>query len=300
MAATPSVLATSSTFFLLFLSSLLLFVLLFLLSRLLRTKKHSHPSPGCREKGHLDLRRHLPAKVPPTQPPPRVDGDDGGEKEAAGAVVEESVGGEDKGRRKKTRKKKVESRGGSEGSDDAKNAVAATGGAMGEVGSGSMESTYPFSSSASATQRKIKLQYDEIVKSNKAKTLSMTQVSQFVDFLIEARRELERKSETIQRSLKIKRALLNKADRSSFDRIYQQIHKLEADHKRLEDDAAVYNLLQEQLKLSPAYKKMLDVCANTEQKDDSDQAIEIPDISFEELLAQEKKDSFWQKNRKLR
>lgn len=33
-----------------------------------------------------------------------------------------------------------------------------------------------------------------------------------------------------------------------------QVYKLEKEHKRLEADAAVYNLLQEQLKLSPAYK----------------------------------------------
>ena len=36
-----------------------------------------------------------------------------------------------------------------------------------------------------------------------------------------------------------------------------QIYKLETEHKRLEEDAAVCNLLQEQLKLSPAYKTVL-------------------------------------------
>lgn len=35
-----------------------------------------------------------------------------------------------------------------------------------------------------------------------------------------------------------------------------QIYKLEAEQKRLEEDAAVYNRLQEQLKLSPAYKQV--------------------------------------------
>jgi len=98
------------------------------------------------------------------------------------------------------------------------------------------------------------------------------------------------RSEIIQRSFKIKKALLVKADRSSFDRLCQQvcccasilccvflggycsrvavlinavtneflqIYKLETEHKRLEEDAAVYNLLQEQLKLSPAYKTVL-------------------------------------------
>ena len=38
---------------------------------------------------------------------------------------------------------------------------------------------------------------------------------------------------------------------------FLQIYKLETEHKRLEEDAVVYNLLQEQLKLSPAYKTVL-------------------------------------------
>lgn len=35
-----------------------------------------------------------------------------------------------------------------------------------------------------------------------------------------------------------------------------QIYKLELEQKRLEEDAFVYNWLQQQLKLSPAYKKV--------------------------------------------
>jgi len=35
-----------------------------------------------------------------------------------------------------------------------------------------------------------------------------------------------------------------------------QICKLELEQQRLEQDAFVYNLLQQQLKLSPAYKKV--------------------------------------------
>lgn len=41
---------------------------------------------------------------------------------------------------------------------------------------------------------------------------------------------------------------------------------------------------------------MLELSSNMELKSTSDhetQATELPDISFEELLAQEKKDSFW-------
>lgn len=36
-----------------------------------------------------------------------------------------------------------------------------------------------------------------------------------------------------------------------------QIYKLELEQKRLEEDTFVYNWLQQQLKLSPAYKKVL-------------------------------------------
>lgn len=39
--------------------------------------------------------------------------------------------------------------------------------------------------------------------------------------------------------------------------MFLQIYKLEAEHKRVEEDATVYNLLQEQLKLSPAYKTVI-------------------------------------------
>ncbi|XP_076938141.1 uncharacterized protein LOC143606167 [Bidens hawaiensis] len=126
------------------------------------------------------------------------------------------------------------------------------------------------------------------------------QVSQFVNCLIEARTELKHKSEVIHRKFTITKALLLKADRSSFDRLRQQIYKLELEQKRLEEDAFVYNWLQQQLKLSPAYKKMLEVGASMESKAKAIEATEdsdlgIFDISFEELLAQEKKDSFWQK-----
>ncbi|CAL9104923.1 unnamed protein product [Musa textilis] len=288
MAVPPSVVAHSSSFLLLIssLSLSLLFLLLYL-----RNKKRGHPRLGCREREQHHLRRDLSAWDPPPQPP-----EDGGEKDAA--AVAEPAGSEDKGRRKKARKKRGGCRGGSEGGDDDRNAAVAYG--MGEVGNRRMERIYPFSSFASSTQRRIKLQYDEIVESNKAKTLTVAQVGQFINCLVDARNELQRKSEIIQRSFKIKKALLYKADRSSFDRLCQQIYKLEAEHKRVEEDATVYNLLQEQLKLSPAYKTMLEVSANMEQKTESDQAAELPDISFEELLAQEKKDLFWQRNRKLR
>nr|AKM76881.1 AT1G17665-like protein [Pelargonium x hortorum] len=166
---------------------------------------------------------------------------------------------------------------------------------------------YPFTSSSSATQRKIKQQYDQLVKCHEStKGLTLAQVvGQFANCLIEAKNELKQKSETIQRKYTITKALLNKAERSSFDRLRQQIYRLELEQKRLEDDTFVYNWLQQQLKLSPAYKKMLEIGADMELKAKTSELTEstdteFDDISFEELLAKEKKDSFWMKNGRRR
>ncbi|CAI0392216.1 unnamed protein product [Linum tenue] len=114
---------------------------------------------------------------------------------------------------------------------------------------------YPFTSASSATQRKIKQQYDQLVKCNEKRGLTLAQVAEFANCLVEARTELQHKSEVIKRRFTITKALLFKADRSSIDRLRQQIYKLEVEQKRLEEDAFVYNWLQQQLKLSPAYKK---------------------------------------------
>ncbi|CAN1218092.1 hypothetical protein LINPERPRIM_LOCUS1228 [Linum perenne] len=165
---------------------------------------------------------------------------------------------------------------------------------------------YPFTSASSATQRKIKQQYDQLVKCNEKKGLTLAQVAEFANCLVEARTELQHKSEVIKRRFTITKALLFKADRSSIDRLRQQIYKLEVEQKRLEEDAFVYNWLQQQLKLSPAYKKMLEISVSMEKEAKSNDMMEendaefASDISFEELLAQEKKDSFWQKNGKSR
>lgn len=210
------------------------------------------------------------------------------------------VAGEEKRRKKRGKKKRQgeegEEAGGVRPSLEEIVRAAGTAGRTAEE----CASLFPFSSFASATQRRIKVQYDELVRSNQARKLTMAQVGQFVSCLVEARNELQHKSDILKRSFKIKKALLFKADRSSFDRLSQQIYKLETEHKRLEQDAAVYNLIQDQLKLSPAYKTMLEVSASMELKgppDKSmDEAMEFSDISFEELLAQEKKDSFWQRN----
>ncbi|KAK1576613.1 hypothetical protein Q3G72_015254 [Acer saccharum] len=165
---------------------------------------------------------------------------------------------------------------------------------------------YPFTSTGSATQRKIKQQYDQLVKCHESKGLTLVQVGEFANCLVDAKHELQQKSEVIKRKFTIAKALLSKADRSSFDRLRQQIYKLETEQKRLEDDAFVYNWLQQQLKLSPAYKKMLELSVSMELEAKSNELMqstdtdESADISFEELLAQEKKDSFWQKAGKSR
>ncbi|XP_054785152.1 uncharacterized protein LOC129291694 isoform X2 [Prosopis cineraria] len=114
---------------------------------------------------------------------------------------------------------------------------------------------YPFTSSSSAMQRRIKHQYDELVKCHQSKKLTLAQVVKFANSLVEARNVLQHKADVIQRKFVITKALLFKADKSSFDRFRRQIYKLELEQKRLEEDATVYNWLQQQLKLSPAYKK---------------------------------------------
>nr|AKM76855.1 AT1G17665-like protein [California macrophylla] len=216
---------------------------------------------------------------------------------------ESGLGGDQRGKRKKKRvkKKRLDMQGGD---------GCGGGGNGSDLESGSrvkqkLVCLYPFTSSSSATQRKIKQQYDQLVKCHEAKGLTIAQVGQFANCLIEARNELKHKSEVIQRKYTITKALLLKADRSSFDRLRQQINKLELEQKRLEEDTSVYNWLQQQLKLSPAYKKMLEIGACMELKAKSGELTESPDaefadISFEELLAQEKKDSFWHKNGKPR
>lgn len=44
-----------------------------------------------------------------------------------------------------------------------------------------------------------------------------------------------------------------------------QIYKLELEQKRLEEDAFVYNWLQQELKLSPAYKKVFSLSSSNDR-----------------------------------
>ncbi|PON96142.1 CA-responsive protein [Trema orientale] len=207
-------------------------------------------------------------------------------------------GGDQRGKKKKKRSKKKSSN--SKGEDNGEEGCGLD---KGNSGPGSrvkqdLVCLYPFTSSSSVTQRKIKQQYDELMKCHQSKGLTLAQVGEFANCLVEAKNELQHKADVIQRKFTITKALLCKADRSSFDRLRQQIYKLELEQKRLEEDAVVYNWLQQQLKLSPAYKKMLEIGARMELKAKSGELMEstdteYSDISFEELLAQEKKDSFW-------
>ncbi|CAH8381271.1 unnamed protein product [Eruca vesicaria subsp. sativa] len=219
------------------------------------------------------------------------------EKEKEESDWDEEVSDKKRKKKKRGKKKKSEVRGGVESGGD------------GLVSKSEMKPEfvclYPFTSSSSATQRKIKQQYDHLVKCNSDKGLTLAQVGEFANCLIEAKNELQNKSEVIKRKFSITKALLFKADRSSFDRLRQQIYKLEMERKRVEEDALVYNWLQQQLKLSPAYKKVLEISASMELKEKTSTELdsqddEVSDISFEELLEQEKKDSFWHKNGRLR
>ncbi|KAJ7536677.1 hypothetical protein O6H91_12G077300 [Diphasiastrum complanatum] len=158
---------------------------------------------------------------------------------------------------------------------------------------------YPFTSSGSMVQRKIKEQYDDLVRSNAAKRLTLAQVGRFTTCLVETKVSLQQKSETIQRRFTITKSLLAKADKSCFDRLCGQIYALEVEQKKLEEDTIVYNRLQEQLKQSPAYQKMLEYGRrHFELQPNTGQLIEKAneegaEMSFEELLAKEKRDSFW-------
>lgn len=210
-------------------------------------------------------------------------------------------GGDPKGKKKKRRAKKKNAN----SKVDEDNGVDEGNSGSGCRGKEELVCLYPFTSSSSLTQRKIKQQYDELMKCHHSKGLTLAQVGQFANCLVEAKNELQHKADVIQRKFTITKALLFKADRSSFDRLRQQIYKLELEQKRLEEDAFVYNWLQQQLKLSPAYKKMLEIGARMEMKAKAQELMEstdteCSDITFEELLAQEKKDSFWLRNGKLR
>ncbi|KAL5227543.1 hypothetical protein ABZP36_015808 [Zizania latifolia] len=163
---------------------------------------------------------------------------------------------------------------------------------------------FPLASVAGALQRRITARYDDLVRASQAQSLTIDQVHEFINCLIDARNELLHKSETVQRSCRIKKALLsNPCSRraNSYDRLCEQVHKLEAENRRLKKDADIYNYIQEQLQMSPSYKLLMELSAVMEKEaHEHALAAEATEISFEELLAQEKSDAaFWQRHRKL-
>uniref|UniRef100_A0A0E0JF75 Uncharacterized protein n=1 Tax=Oryza punctata TaxID=4537 RepID=A0A0E0JF75_ORYPU len=163
---------------------------------------------------------------------------------------------------------------------------------------------FPLASVAGALQRRITARYDDLARASQAHSLTIHQVHEFINCLVDARNELLHKSETVQRSCRIKKALLsNPCSRraNSYDRLCEQVHKLEAEHKRLKKDADIYNYIQEQLQKSHSYKLLIELSALVEKANREDAlAAEAAEMTFEELLAQEKSDAaFWQRHRKL-
>ncbi|KAM0921087.1 hypothetical protein ACQ4PT_007007 [Festuca glaucescens] len=165
---------------------------------------------------------------------------------------------------------------------------------------------FPLASVAGPLQRRITARYDDLARASQAHCLTIHQIREFLNCLVDARNELLQKSEIARRSFTIKKALLSNSRncRSSYDqlRLSKQVDKLESEHERLKKDAAVYNYLQEQLRMSEHYKLMMELNDAMEKKA-LEQALadEESEMSFEELLAEEKKDAaFWWRDGKLR
>ncbi|RLM91838.1 uncharacterized protein C2845_PM08G02530 [Panicum miliaceum] len=153
---------------------------------------------------------------------------------------------------------------------------------------------FPLASVAGALQRRINARYDDLARASEARCLTIEQVNEFLNCLIDARNELLQRCENVQRSFKIKKAMLSnhRNYRSSYDRLFEQVRRLEAERDNLKKDAAIYNYIQERLQKSVPYKMIMELSA---------MEMEAPEISFEELLAKEKEDTaFWQRSGKMR
>lgn len=244
---------------------------------------------------HVLGRRRPRQQVPP---PPL-------EAAAAGEAEEEEGGGEERPqnqrRRRRARRKRQQQEQEEEG------AAAAEGG--GHVADGDRDAAakaagkaallprrpeFPLASVAGPLQRRINARYDDLARASEAQCLTIEQVNEFVNCLIDARNELLQRYENVQRSFKIKKAMLSnhRNYRSSYERLFEQVRRLETERDNLKKDAAIYNYIQERLQKSAAYKMIMELSA---------MEMEAQEISFEELLAKEKEDTaFWQRNGKLR
>uniref|UniRef100_A0A0A9GD09 Uncharacterized protein n=1 Tax=Arundo donax TaxID=35708 RepID=A0A0A9GD09_ARUDO len=210
-------------------------------------------------------------------------------------------GGREKQRRRRRRarrKRQQQQEGEGEGGGGGDAAVPSAKAAGREEGKGEAllprRPQFPLASVAGALQRRINARYDDLARASEARCLTIEQVNEFVSCLVDARNELLQRYENVQRSFKIKKAMLSnhRNYRSSYDRLFEQVCRLETERDNLKKDAAIYNTIQERLQKSAPYKLIMELSA---------METEAPEISFEELLAQEKEDTtFWQPNGKLR
>ncbi|KAL6838778.1 hypothetical protein ACP4OV_031492 [Aristida adscensionis] len=148
----------------------------------------------------------------------------------------------------------------------------------------------PLSMVSSAMKRRIR----EIYAGLSSKITEDLLVNEFINCLKDARNELLQRYVNVQRSVKIKKAMLSNPRnyRSSYERLFEQVCRLETERNNLRKDAAIYNYVQERLLASAPYKLIMEL---------SSMEMEAPEISFEELLAREKEDTaFWQRNGKMR
>lgn len=241
---------------------------------------------------HLHRRRRLLRRPRLTPPEPAA---------AAlepSAPAEEDEGGEEKRRRRRARRKQQQKQGG-----DGAASQAAGGGGDDAL---PPRPRFPLASVAGALQRRITARYDELARASQAQSLTIDQVREFLNTLVDARDELLQKSENTRRSITIRKAMLSNSrnGRSSHDhlRLCEQVDRLEFEYERLKKDASIYHNLHEQLQLSSCYKLM------EESNDEAEKKIRegafakgVRDTAFEDLLAAEKKDdAFWRRDGKLR
>lgn len=243
-----------------------------------------------RIRGRRRPRQHVP-------PPPPLEPAAAEEAEAE-AEEEEGGGGErrqSQRRRRRARRKRQQQEEGAAseggGGDGADGAAAK---ATGKEELLPRRPQFPLASVAGALQRRIHARYDDLARASEAQCLTIEQVNEFLNCLVDARNELLQRYENVQRSFKIKKAMLSnhRNYRTSYDRLFEQVRRLETESDSLKKDAAIYNFVQERLQKSAPYKMIMELSA---------MELEAQEISFEELLAREKEDTaFWQRNGKMR
>ncbi|XP_044975330.1 uncharacterized protein LOC123443124 isoform X1 [Hordeum vulgare subsp. vulgare] len=238
---------------------------------------------------HLHRRRQRPRLTPPEPAAAPLE---------SSAPPEEDEGGEEKRRRRRARRRQQQKQGG-----DGAASQAAGGGGDDAL---PPRPRFPLASVAGALQRRITARYDELARASQAQSLTIDQVREFLNTLVDARDELLQKSENTRRSITIRKAMLSNSrnGRSSHDhlRLCEQVDRLELEYERLKKDANIYHNLHEQLQLSSCYKLMEESNDEAEKKiREAAFATGVRDTAFEDLLAVEKKDdAFWRRHGKLR